>query len=1158
MISKSTIDEVFDKIDIVDVAQKLVTGLKKSGAGWTAKSPFVTEKSPSFFVVPSKGIYKCFSSGKGGNAISLIMEVNNMTYPEAIEWACDHYKIEVVRDVETKSVEEIENEKNEEKQYHGLLASCARRWKLAAAESEEFKEFIQSRGITKDDVVQWGLGWAPDTSKFLTTDIIDNGLYTKAEEIGIVKHGEKGTYDVYRNRIIFPIHSLKGKLLGFAGRIPKEEKKDNPADDFLFKAPKYINPYDSKVYAKSKVLYGWHFAHSEIRKTETTRLVEGYTDVISMHRIGLTNTVAGCGTSITAEQAKIIAKACKRVIIMLDGDKAGIKAAKRAIPLFLETGIEVLVCVIAGGEDPDGFIRKMIEQNDLLSDEEKMDEDELRARAEAIFENGTEDAIQWLINNFDAKSASPSVKGEFTKEIAELISLIPSELIRDEYAVRVVKALKVQKNSIKNLIDGIIEKREKKAQAERKKTEVLHTRSILSDDEFLPEWAEAHAKQIKDEVIFQKGEGTEYWPIGIYSPPISNNAPKFLGLERVTNYTLTPLFQISDERNGRWMVEVWNGVERRTVEIQDAALVGMDLFQKCLIPNRCYSLPKFQKFHFQMIAAMISDKTKRAWELKTLGHQPEGFFAFSNAVCLFEDGQLVVKHYDPLGIVEVKQKNYLSMGVSSIREHFRTEDNKYENDLYLKYVDSGIKFTDWANTYCQVYDDHGKFGVGFALLSIYKDMIYRIGAKCPILYLYGPKGSGKSAMGESLMNLFFSGVNVEGRLIQAVNMSPGMITDFALGSALQRFRNCPRLYNEYDPTLTEAKYRGWFKAAFDGEGRERGMGDSGGSKKTEIMKIQGTVMLAGQYLDTSDDGAVMTRSINLQFSEEKNKNRSQAQKEMWQRLNEMEKEGMSSVITELVGIRDFVWEKLRTRFFEIKKKMSEDGTKKKSSSIEERLLNNYALVYTFCDVVNEQIHMPFNLTDFYDECVDRMVNLSSQVSDGSVLFRFWNVVASMIDSKKIEFGKHMVTRLCEQLTIRVAGGSNTVKKFGSRKNVLLIRLDEMYGAYTKEMRDRGSAPYKEDVIISYLKDQPYFIGLVANVTFTSRDTSAYALDLDRMEIEGIRVLPNQVKEVAGEKVSGEAKKETAVSESVTSEEKKEAAAAEPSNEFSQLEKEQDF
>lgn len=1088
MIENSCIQEILDRADIVEVASALIPGLKSKSGGLTGKSPFVDEKTGSFHVSASKQIFKCFSSGKGGGVVTLVNEIKNFGLVDTMHWLADFYKIEMRYEDNGRSKEDIQAEKDRYSTADKILRSSLKQWRDVAQNSPDFKAYCEKRGITQEDVIQWNIAQAPNEWRYLTPKIVDKGLFNDSEEIGIVTRKDDSNYDVYRNRIIFPIHSTKGNLIGFAGRDLSDDKD----------TPKYINPKESFIYDKSKVLYGWHFAVNTIRKTKRVRLVEGYLDVIALHRVGLTTAIAPCGTALTSGQAQIIAKAANAVGLTMDGDAAGIKSMQRIIPILLKEGLEVFVSVIPDGKDPDDLVK------DFITSNPKMEMKEVGLLVKSELEAYSMNAIDWMMSLSEGKAMTPREKAEFNKSIAELIAMMPDEDVRDEYIKATSKQLGLTVSAFKKLVNGS----KQKAQSARKSpaSEEMEWDHLDDEEEWFPEWAKPLKKEIKKNLLVQKDEGDGRWPIGIYFPPVSNNAPVFKGLERVTNFTIKPLYQVIDERNGRWLAELWNGDESNTVELQDGALVEQSLFLKTLVPKRCYSYPKFAKFHFQYISAMLMNETKKCFELKTLGHQPEDFFAFSNAVLVEQDGAIRISEYDELGIVSVKDKNYLSSGVSNMRGEQRGDDDMYENDLYLKYVKTEVKFREWAKIFMKVFDDHGAYGLSFIFLSIYKDMIYKIGGKCPLLYLYGPKGSGKSAMGESIMFFFFSGKNTEGRLIQAVNMSPGMVTDFALASALQRFRNLPRLYNEYDPNSTDLKYRGWFKAAFDGEGRERGMGDSGGKRKTEIMKVQGTVMLAGQYMDTGDDGAVMTRAINLQFSEEKNKNRTEEQKDLYRKLHEMEASGLSGCIAELIKIRPYVWSKIKQTFYSVKKNMSIDAKAKKGGSIEERLLNNYALCYSFCEVVNDVIKLPLNLREFYTDCIERMVQLSAFISEGSVVNRFWDVMENLIDTGILKYQREFDITTRDAILIRHSEG-NEQKTWPTKKQLLLVRINSVYGPYAKEVRSRGQRPMDQSVIETYLKDAPYFVGLCPRYFFSesNNETSAYVLDYELMLQFGLQV-----------------------------------------------------
>ncbi len=1098
MIDSSSIQEVRDKMDIVEIGLKLVSGLKKSGASYKAKSPFANEKSASFFINESKQIFKCFSSGKGGDAIKLVMEVEKLDFIDAIRWIAEFQKIEL-RETSTAEAPEVTQERKDKfNRAHKLLLATLGKWTTHAKDSKVFAEWCAARKITRDDVIQWGIAQAPDEFQFITPLVVNSDNRELALELGIINEKNSKAYDTYRNRIIFPIHGKKGSLIGFGGRIISSDKEQ----------PKFLNSKESFLYDKSDVLYGWHFAEKSIRQTGRALVVEGYVDTIALHRVSLTNVVGTCGTALSEKHARILSRSASEVVILMDGDSAGIKGAKRAIELLLPLGVEVKVCTIPDGRDPDDIVRALMpEAND--SGDYSISEDILKAISDQVqkeINQHTKSAFEWLWLQQGMHATAPKTRAEFLKETGRLLSLIPDEVIREEYTKATAPFIGETVRNLSKIVDKEINVALSKDLAKKqvKKQMGADEDFGIEQGESLPDWAMPHAKILKRQLFLQKENHEPRWPIGIYFPPVKGNAPVFMGLERATNFCMKPLYQIKDERNGRWLVKLRTNEGESYLEIPDGALVEQNTFLKVLVPRRCHPYPVFAKFHYTYLVASLMQDSQECFELNTLGHQPEDFFAYSNAVMYVEDGGIQLREYDTLGVVKIKNKNYMSPGVSAARIGGREENNVYENDLYLKYVNTQISFSEWAEIFNRVYDDHGMFGIAFVFLSIYKDMIYRIGAKCPLLYLYGPKGSGKSAMGESIMFLFFSGKNAEGRLIQAVNMSSGMITDFALASALQRFRNCPRLFNEYDPAMTEIKYRGWFKAAFDGEGRERGSGDSGSKRKTEVMKVQGTIMIAGQYMDSGDDGAVMTRSINLQFSEEKNKNRSQQQKDDYMRLHELESNGLAGCLKELISIRGYVWEHLNSRFLEVKKKMTIDAKSKRGASVEARLLENYALCYSFSEIVNEKIQLPYTMRELYDDCIRRMVELSALISDGSVINRFWEVIEFCVDSGQLAADKEFDVQHRMEVTIRTSAG-NIEKKFPVRKRLLFIRLSPMYAAYCKEVRLRSQKPYDETTIETYLKDTPYYIGSCPRHYFTSKETSAYVFDLEMMEGYGIRL-----------------------------------------------------
>ncbi len=350
MISPVTIEEVKNKADIVEVVGDFVT-LKRSGSSYKALSPFTNEKTPSFYVVPSKGIFKDFSSGKGGDAITFIREIDGLSYIEAIKFLAQKYGIEIIE--EEQSDEAIEAQNKRESLF--IVLGFARDFFTETLwNHEEGKSiglsYFKERGFTEDSIKSFELGYSLEAWDGLLKAAEQKG-YSKEllEEAGLIISKEDKTYDRFRNRVIFPIHNLTGKVIAFGARILTKEKKQ----------PKYLNSPETELYNKSKILYGIFFAKQEIRKKDNCFLVEGYTDVISMHQTGIHNVVSSSGTALTEDQIKLIRRYTENVTIIFDGDQAGIKASIRGIDMLLAGGLNVKAVALPDGEDPDSYARQL-------------------------------------------------------------------------------------------------------------------------------------------------------------------------------------------------------------------------------------------------------------------------------------------------------------------------------------------------------------------------------------------------------------------------------------------------------------------------------------------------------------------------------------------------------------------------------------------------------------------------------------------------------------------------------------------------------------------------------------------------------------------------------------------------------------------------------
>ena len=407
MISKATIDQVFDTARVEEVIGDFVQ-LKKSGSNFKGLSPFSEERTPSFMVSPVKQIWKDFSTGKGGTSVSFLMEHEHFTYPEAIKYLARKYNIEIEETVQSDSDKEAAGER--ESMY--LVSEFARTYYQNTLHKTDPGKaiglsYFKERGFTDETIQEFQLGFSTDAWSGLTDTALKKGYklkYLESTGLSIVK-GEK-QFDRFKGRVLFPIHSMSGRVLGFGGRILAKNEK----------AAKYLNSPESDIYHKSKVLYGIYYAKQMIAKEDNCFLVEGYTDVIQFHQKGIKNVVSSSGTALTPDQIRLINRLTKNITVLFDGDPAGIRASLRGIDLILEQGMNVKICTFPEGEDPDSFAKQntLEELKDYLKSNAK---DFIAYKASLLMEEAKNDPVAKANLIRDMVTSISKVSDNIQKEI---------------------------------------------------------------------------------------------------------------------------------------------------------------------------------------------------------------------------------------------------------------------------------------------------------------------------------------------------------------------------------------------------------------------------------------------------------------------------------------------------------------------------------------------------------------------------------------------------------------------------------------------------------------------------------------------------------------------------------------------------------------------
>lgn len=468
MITQSTIENVFETARVEEVIGDFVQ-LKRSGSNLKGLSPFVNEKTPSFMVSPVKQIWKDFSSGKGGNVVTFLMEHEHFTYPEAIKYLAKKYNIEIEETEQSNEEVALANEKESmylvsefaSKYFHNVLLN-----------TEEGKAigltYFKERGFTTETIKKFNLGYSPDVWDAFTQEALGKGYKLEfLEKTGLTIVKEEKQFDRFKGRVMFPIQSMSGRVLGFGGRILTNDKK----------AAKYLNSPESEIYHKSKILYGIYHAKQAIAKQNNCYLVEGYTDVIQFHQAGIENVVASSGTALTAEQINLVKRLTPNMTVLFDGDAAGLRASIRGIDLILEAGMNVRVCAFPDGEDPDSFARKT-SHDELLY----------------FLENNAKDFIQFKASLLMNEAANdPIKKADLIRDMVVSISKISDRIKREVYIQECSRIMDISEDVLFNTLAQMdkkdIQEANKKFKQEQKdksfeviKNDITTSRLLSADE----------------------------------------------------------------------------------------------------------------------------------------------------------------------------------------------------------------------------------------------------------------------------------------------------------------------------------------------------------------------------------------------------------------------------------------------------------------------------------------------------------------------------------------------------------------------------------------------------------------------------------------------------------------------------------------------------
>ena len=1052
-IKKECIDKILDAIDVVSVIEKYVN-IKKSGSGYSALSPFGSEKTASLMISPSKQIWKDFSTGKGGSAINFIMEYKSISFYEALLEAAKLNNIAIEYEEFTNDEEKNKYEDYQIKKRITQLA-CDKYIKFFSElpPTHWAQKMISNRKWDDSTILQFKIGYAPkEKNNSFSKEAIELGYLAAAKELGLTKTNEINqlAYDFFIDRLVFPIQNFYGEVIGFGGR-----RNDDPEN---LKYAKYLNSSESILYNKSKILYGLYQAKGEIRKQNKVILVEGYSDVISLHQNGVSFAVATCGTSLTVEHTKILKKLCAHVIIWRDGDVAGLKATFRDIDILLKESFKVSTIISPEGKDPDDLARE--KGTELIQ----------------WVEDNLTDAVNWKAVNLIKNCETPDDISFAVQKICDTLCVISDEIKRDLYIKDLSKVLKQKQSVLKKIVD------EKLDNLKTSNTNITTTNNVKLDV-LLPPGAnqEQYIKdrfcEIDKAYFFQSKDGNFF---------------------KGTNFVIQALFHIYGRNDNKRLCEITNELgHKRLIDFDSKDFVNFSKIQETLIQEGFFFFEgNVSTLHFKLVTKKILNDFIMAYELKTLGWQNEGFFAFADGI-YFENQ---FKRTNKYGIIQIEGldeenseyreniKHYYSPAFSEIYKYNREDDDPYENDRCFVYRKSPISIDQWMSQLVKVYGDKGIVGIGFVFASLFRDILIKRFSFFPHLGLFGEKGSGKSRFGDSLHNFFFYKMN-------PFDLNSGTVVGFT--RRLARTKNAISFLEEYHDNIHDVMFQS-MKGAYDGRGREKGQATV--DNRTSITNVNSSLIYAGQYYPVRDDNSLATRSLLLSFIK---KPYTTEEIQEYNLLKSWEETGLSSLILDIIRHREVVVTKFHEMYALIAKNLKMDLA---GTEVQERMINNYLAILTPIYILWDNFNFPFTQEYFYRLCKELIINSSDMITESEGLADFWSMFEYLVHENRIKENEDFKIISPKTVKLGVKKGGKTITEEWYNTNsdkVLYIYFKKIYQDMLRESSRRGTSLMNETTLKNYFRAKKYLIGGSATTRLGERSQSCYAFNYSLLHSQGI-------------------------------------------------------
>lgn len=996
MINERTIEKLLD-LNIVDVVSDYMT-LKKAGVNYKGCCPFHKESTPSFIVSPAKNICHCFGCGAGGNTIQFVQQYENCDFRQACIILGKKYNIQIEDEQKENSSEEIKLQKKKEAAYviyEYLQKHFVECLKADTPKAKSAFAYAVNRW-GREEVEERGIGYAPDDWQDIITYAKNVGLSIEImKELQLIRTSESGRdYGFFNDRLMIPIRDQYGRIISYTARTMDEYKE---------KGQKYINGCDSILWEKSKQLFGLDIAKKEGAKQELFYIVEGGPDVIKMQKIGVLNTVAALGTAFTKEQFKLLKKYHASLCFIPDADSAGISAVMKNGKLAMENGFRVLVKEIPQTEDG-----------------KKQDADSYFHLKNQVDEIKSEDFVVWFARHVYRDEQEDTAKSDSIRQICDVLILETDQYTQDSL-LEALSASYGHKGLWKNAINDAKKRRvEARAKASSKKSGI-DLRKYGFYEEFNSYWSNSDSND-------------HQW----------------------SNFKMKPLFHVMGVDDSKRLYEITNvdGITR-TLELNAEELVSLPKFMikvesagNFLWLAGAEELKKLKKYLF--------DITGTAIRIRQYGWQRKGFWAFGNG-CIYDDEWYPADH---MGIVhlhdaEKSMDNYYLQGASDIY----AEDTSYfgfERQFILPECHSTISLHEFSKMMVDVFGDNAKISLCYLLASIYRDVITSYTTNFPLLNLFGPKGSGKSELGITLMRFF----TVGDRPLNLRNTTaPG------LSQALATSANGMVHLDEYKNTL-DMRIIEIIKGAYDGVGRSRLDMDKG--KQVEKTPVDCGVIVSGQEMPTLDI-AMFSRMIYLTHDSTVHDREA---KDKFNHLADIRKLGMQHLTKQILSHRKMFVNSFYETYGEVTNEVYDmiDG-----SQIEDRLWRNWVIILTAYKVLYKSLDIPFDYEEMKDLCVEGIKRQNSEVISNNELGNLWNAMTYLYEENMIYADADFKVKYVKTLKT-----DKIEREFRVSTPILMLRLTHFIGQYKKMAKQQGDTIMSKDSIRYYLTTSGAYLGMKAS------------------------------------------------------------------------------